>query len=313
MISPTSIGGPGTELERVKAFTTLGIQFWDYALDQPVGSGLVVTAYRPDTQYPPTRAFRTGSGAYAFQGLPGLHHLEYPQTNVAPQASPPQTLNFVVTAEDTLGRFLSTLFGIDLPLPYRGLFLSNQGGSPSDVDGRAYLFSAPTRAVTVGISAVRVSLQDRNQMQPAAYAAVRVTVDGKTWTGIADERGNALVAFPSPLVKRLSLGSPPGTGQGSPSGMTWPASVEVLYEPIRLRFPLRNTSDVKWPWNSKPSLKSILDEQHAGLIWQTEAGLPVTNWTGTLTYGQEMVLRTTLTDPAVLSPDLLITPKTSSP
>src|SRR5690242_8026491 len=134
MASPLLITGPGIELETTRVFTTLGIQFWDFALDQPVDNGLLVTAYRPDTQYRPTPAFRTASGVYAFQGLPGLHDVEYPQDNAAPPASPPKTLNFVITVEDTSGRFLRTLFGIDLPLPYRGIFLSKLSGSPPATD-----------------------------------------------------------------------------------------------------------------------------------------------------------------------------------
>ena len=222
-------------------------------------------------------------------------------------------LNFVITVSDSLGRFLPALFGVDLPLPYRGLFLSNTTGSPNDVDARAYLFSAPTRPVGVGTAAVRVSLQDVDHNQPASYAAVRVVVDGQTWTGIADDEGRALITFPSPLVRRLSLGSPPGSGQGSPSGMTWPVSVEVLYEPSQFRMLLEGTPDVKWPWDQIPSLKSILDSQHTAVIWQTEAGPPAADWTGVLTYGDELVLRTTLTNPAELSPVLLISQTATSP
>ncbi|MBZ5569154.1 MAG: hypothetical protein LAN64_15050 [Acidobacteriia bacterium] len=295
-------------------FTTLGIQFWDFALDKPIEGGLEVVARRPGTSYPPTTAFRTGSGFYGFQGLPGLHDVEYPPPGPNSAASsPPLTLNFVITANDPLGRFLPTLFGVDLPLPYRGLFLSKGTGSPADIDARAYLFSAPTRPVAVGMAAVRANLRDVAHDQPARYAAVRVTLDGQTWTGIADDEGRALVTFPSPLVRRLSLGSPPGSGQGSPSGMTWPVSVHVLYEPSRFRLLLADTPDVEWPWAEIPSLKSILDGQHPALIWQTEAGPPVAEWTGVLTYGEDLVLRTTLTNPAELSPVLLISQTATSP
>lgn len=304
--------GPGTPLEKPSVFTTLGIQFWDFALDRPVDSDLQVAAWIADSYYPSTPAFRTGSGNYAFLGLPGLHDVEYPIAG-RPAPSPPRIFSFVITVEDRLNRFLPALFGVDLPLPYRGLFLSNVTGSPADVEGRAYLFSAPTRVIPVGMSAVRVTLWDKDADEPAAFAALRLTINGLVWTGIADQQGRALIAFPSPLVQRLSLGSPPGSGQGSPAGMTWPVSVQVLYQAAHLRFLLQNTPDVPWPWSITPSLKSILDEQAPALIWQTEAGPPVPDWTGTLTYGEDLVLRTTLTNPAVLSAVLLISQSTTSP
>lgn len=304
---------PGTPLEQPSVFTTLGIQFWDFALDKPIDSNLQVTAWLADSYYPPVPAFRTGSGNYAFLGLPGMHDLEYPVAGKPPASSPPRVFNFVITVDDHLHRFLPALFGVELPLPYRGLFLSNISGSPADVEGRAYLFSAPTRPVQVGMSAVRVTVWDKEADQPAPFAALRVNINGEVWTGIADEAGRALIAFPSPLVQRLSLGSPPGTGQGSPSGMTWPVSVQVLYQAAHLRFLLQNTPDVQWPWNIRPSLKSILDAQAPALIWQTEAGPPVSAWTGTLTYGEDLVLRTTLTNPAALSAVLLISQSTTSP
>jgi hypothetical protein len=304
--------GPGTPLEKPSVFSALGIQFWDFALDKPVDSDLQVTAWVADSYYPPTPAYRTGSGNYAFLGLPGMHDVEYPVPG-KPVPSPPRTFSFVITVEDRLHWFLPTLFGVDLPLPYRGLFLSNVTGSPANVEGRAYLFSAPTRAVTVGMSAVRVTVWDKDADQPAAFAALRVNINGETWTGIADQEGRALIAFPSPLVNRLSLGSPPGSGQGSPAGMTWPVSVQVLYKAAHLRFLLQNTPDMPWPWNATPSLKSVLDAQAPALIWQTEAGPPVHDWTGTLTYGEELVLRTTLNNPAVLSAVLLISQSTTSP
>ena len=305
---------PGTPLERFTIFTALGIRFWDFALDVPVTNGLEVSARLAGTQYPPLPAVRTGSGVMAFQGLPGLRDVEYPLTSGnSPASSPPRVLSYVITVADTLRRYLPSLFSVDLPLPYRGLFLSNSIGSPDDADARAYLFSAPTRTVSVGMAAVRTTVWDADADRPAAHAALRVTIDGRVYTGIADEEGRALVAFPSPLVRRLTMGSPPGSGQGSPSGMTWPVTVQALYQPGQLRFPLQATPDAAWPWNITPSLKSILDAQQPALIWQTQAGPPVPQWTGNLTYSVELLLRTVLTNPSALSAVLLISQKTTSP
>ena len=313
--------GPGRELETSVVFTPLGIQFWDFALDKPVSDGLQVAAQLKDADYAPVPARRTASGNYAFHGLPGLHAVDYPAASSAtnpltsppssPPTSPPSTYTFDITILDTLNRFLPTVFSVDLPLGYPGLFLSNVVVSPPGTGAQAYLFSAPDRTVTTGMAAVRADVKDSSTGNPAAFAALQVTIAGQTWTGIADERGRAAVMFPYPLVQQLSMGSPPGTGQGPITNVSWPIQVGALYQPSKLRYPLSTSRDVVWPWNNTPSLKSILDEQQPALIWQQELGPPAPQWLGTLTYGQELVLRTSLTNPSQTSPNLLIFPATS--
>ncbi len=307
------VTGPGLQLEAPRVFTPLGIQFWDLALDTPVTDGLSVAAQLKDSRHRPVPGFRTVSGVYAFQGLPGLHDVEYPAAETTASSSPPKTLSFVITIADRLGRFLPMLFAIDLPLPYRGLFLSNETGSPAGLESRAYLFSAPTRPAGPGMALVRADLWDVDTRKPASFAALRVRVDGRVWTGITDDQGRALIMFPQPLVQPLGLGSPPGSGQGSVSSMTWPVKVEVQYGPEQLRFPLATTPDVPWPWNRTPSLKSILDEQPPGLIWVNDAGPPVAEWTGNLAYGEELVLRTAVLNAPTPSPYFWISRSTSSP
>ncbi len=302
--------GPGIPLERPLAYTVLGIQFWDQISDQPVTDGLAVTARLAGTNCPLVPAFRTASGAYAFQGLPCLHDIEYPPGGVQTMASPQSTFTYVITVSDSLDRFLPTLFAVDLPLSYPGLFLSNDAGSPSG-GARAYLFTSPTRVAVTGTCVIRVDLWDHDRDEAAAFAALRVSIGGQEWTGIADDQGRAQVQFPSPLLQSLSLGSPPGSGQGPASSVSWPVQVTVLYEPAQLRFLLQGVPDVVWPWNSTPSLKSILDGQQPALIWQQQAGPPVPQWTGSLTYGSPLVLRTVPTDPAQISSVLMISQNTS--
>jgi len=301
-------------METVSVFTVLGIQFWDPSLDQPVTDGLAVTAQLKGSSYPVVAAFRTGSGAYAFQGLPGLHDMEYPASDSV-EASPPKSLGFVITVSDLLGRFLPAVFTVDLPLSYRGLFLSNLAGSPAVENARAYLFSAPTRGTAPGTSVVRADIWDRDNDQPAAFAAVQLSIQsqqgGEIWTGIADDQGRVQLQFPSPLLQSLSLGSPPGSNQGAPSSVTWPISVKVLYEPSHLRFPLAGLPDEPWPWDITPSLKSILDAQSPASIWQNTSGPPVEEWTGQITYGTPLVLRTGSNDPTAVSSFLMVSQITS--
>jgi len=314
MTNATNTTGPGLQMERASVFTTLGIRFWDFALDNPIDDGLLVTARLRDTSHAPVLAKRTLSGVYAFQNLPCLHPAEYPAIDEIPQgAASLQPLNFVITVQDQLHRFLPTVFGVDLPLPYRGLFLSSETtGSPGS-GARAYLFSAPTRPLTPGLAAVRTDLWDVEADRPASYASLRVRIDGKTWTGFADEKGRALVAFPYPLAKRLSMGSPPGLGQGSATSTSWPLALQVFYEPAQLRFPLANTQDVEWPWNVVPGLRSVVEGQAAASLHLTESGPPVAEWTGDLTCTQDLVISTTFTSTSELSGYLLISSRISSP
>lgn len=302
--------GPGIRLEQPNVFTVLGIQFWDQISDQPITDSLSVTAQLHGTDYPQIPAFRTASGAYAFQGLPCLHGIEYPSSGVQGPSSPQNTFTFVITVSDSLQRFLPTLFAVDLPLSYPGLFLSKDAGSPS-VGARAYLFTAPTRPAATGTSVIRADLWDRDQNQAAAFAALQVSVGGQEWTGIADDQGRVQVQFPSPPLQSLSLGSPPGSGQGPTSSVSWPIQVSVLYEPAQLRFLLQNVPNAAWPWNSTPSLKSILDAQQPALIWQQQAGPAVPYWAGTLHYGAPLIVRTALTDPTQISSVLMISQNTS--
>lgn len=117
-------------LEEVRIVTVLGIRFWDAARDSQVSDGLVVSARAEGTTAPRVTAFRTLSGVYAFQGLPGLHDLEYPPPGATPAASPPLTARLIVEVEDTEDRFVPVAFAVEVPLPYRGVLTTAVGGSP---------------------------------------------------------------------------------------------------------------------------------------------------------------------------------------
>jgi hypothetical protein len=274
-------------------FTPLGIQFWDAASDTPVSDGLTVTAQRTKGDYFSVPAKRTPSGIYAFQGLPHLRAVEDPSQHGS-ASSPPQAFEYVVAIEDHLGRFLPMVFGVTLPLGYRGLFLSVPLSSLPGGAGRAYLFSAPTRPVPPGMAAIRADLWDHEAAAPAAHAAVQVELAGMQWTAVASERGAFLLVVPYPTVARLQLGSPPGSGQPGFGAQTWPVTISVQCQPAKLRYPLTEKRDITWPWMDTPSLKSILYEQGPALIWFSESQPPVAAWTTNLTFGQELVLRTQL-------------------
>lgn len=279
------------ELERDRTFTPLGIRFWDAALDLPVADTLAVYAWPAGTGHTPVRAVRSPGGVYAFHALPGQRAAEKP----ADDEEHPETLGtpreYAIAVDDATGRYQPAAFSVTLPLGYRGEFLSaSDTASPPRPGGRAYLFSAPTRQVPPGLAAIRADLVDADTQEPAAWAVLTTTVGGVTRTAVADERGRALVLVPFPTPERLRQGSPPAGAVTA----TWPVSLAVRWEPAALRFPFPAREGIHPAWAARPSLKSILDEQRAALVWTDEGQAPAAEWTDTLVHGQELVLRTTL-------------------
>lgn len=281
------------ELERDRTFTPLGIRFWDAALELPITHPLVVHAWPAGTEHGPVRAVRSPSGVYAFHALPGQRTAYKPAPD---EEHPEQTgtpREYAIAVDDASGRYQPAAFSVTLPLGYRGEFLSapDADGVPRPA-GRAYLFSAPSRQVPPGLAAIRADFAEAETGAPAAWAVLTATVGGVTRTAIADERGRALVLVPFPTPERLRQGSPPA----DPLTATWPVSLAVRWEPSMLRFPFPAREGMNPAWAARPSLKSILDEQRAALVWTDEDQMPAADWTETLVHGQELVLRTTLAD-----------------
>jgi hypothetical protein len=289
--------GPGTPLEVSQTFTPLGIRFWDLTQNLPINDGLAVYLRLENSNAPAVPAVLTRSGVYAFFGLPGLYAVEHP--NPAGYG-PPQTFRYVVTVQDLLGRYLPAV--LVYALDQTGTVVVN--GSPDPTPGArlAHLFSAVSRPVPPGVGAVRVDLLDQSTNQPAAWAALRVQINGETetWTGIADEAGRALVLVPYPVMQVLQLGSPPGTGQGNIAAQSWPLTVEVQYGPDQLSYPAADFTDVEWPWTDTPSLRDILWKQPAATIW-TDPATPAGQLTATLNFSDDLVLRSLSGSPP--SPD----------
>ena len=281
----------GVPRDQLRIVTPLGIRFRDVAIDEPITHGLVVMSKAKPFEGGPTQVRPNLSGVLGFHSLPLLHDVEYPSPFAGPLPSPPSSFPFVVMASDRLGRFLPVVFGIDLPL--------NALPSPPvlDIDPDpaplldAYLFTAPTRPVTCGFAAIRADLWDRETRAGAAHALVRVTVGDREMRGVADERGRLLILLPYPLLERLRLGSPPGTGQHPPYEHSWPVSLAAFYRPDLAR-PFGDEEVLPTPWTRLPGLKGILESQDPAWIWPAPAGPPVMTWTGTLTYDHELVVRT---------------------
>lgn len=274
-----------TRLEVRTVFTPLGIRFWDPVFDRPVTDNLQVTAQPAVTRRPVVQAFRTRSGVYAFQNLPGLKAVEYPPTPDQIIASPPPAEAYVITVTDHRRRFLPVAFEETLPLPYQGIFPGAAPGSlPDDSPPGFYLFSAPTRPVASGIAVVRAHLVDRVTGAPAAHALLTVQHgDNEPWYGLADAAGQAAVQFPYPIFTVVLSTSPPGGPP--PDQQAWPLTVRIYYAPDSLG---------RFEAVPPPDFRTIA-MQSPGLIHPTDnpAGSPLESLPVELAFGQELVLRTT--------------------
>ena len=269
-----------TVIERQTIFTPLGIRFWDPATNSQVGHGLRVRAWPDGATGPVREAFRTASGIYAFQGLPGLRTVEYPANNGG-SASPPVGQRFVVSVEDQQRRFLPVVMRVDAP--YTGIYPTALAVSPP---GEAlpgfYLFSAPWRAASA-LAVVRADLVRESSGEPAAFAVLEL--DGQesgVWHGIADERGSVAVFFPIPPFQATLGSSPPGP-QAPPQEQQWQVTARVLYEPAHLETPAG--ADV-------PDLRTILT-QAGGVVWAAAGGASAAELNATLSFGQDLTLQTT--------------------
>jgi hypothetical protein len=250
--------------------------------DRQVRDGLSVTARPELAPGPQVSAFRSGSGIYAFHRLPGMREWEQGTRDLL--ASPPETRRFWITVRDRRRRFLPLLFGVTLPLPRRGVYPAALGDAPDLEDALPgfYLVSAPTRPVAPGLTAVRARLVDHAGGRPAAFAVLRVGVAGENWGGIADARGDVAVLFPYPTVDVSLHTSPPGMILTPLHQQQWDLSVAVDYQPSALVYP--DGSDL-------PELRSILQQSPANL-WPAAGGPAVADWTDSLSFGRELVLRT---------------------
>jgi len=291
-------------LEEIDVFTPLGIRFWDPVLDRAIVDGLTVQTWPARGTRRVTPAARTRSNVYTFRWLPGMRPVEHDYPDPAFfDASVPQRRAFVVGVDDAPGRFLPVAFEVDLPLPYRGIFLAGaENGSPPAAPPGVHLFSAPTRRMGERLTAVRATLVDAETGQPAAWALARVDAPhGRAFRGMADASGRLAVAFPYPSLEEGFAGSPASFGEGTPLGERgWDISLSICYEPGRLT-PL--------PGTSIPEYRSILD-QRRGSLWSLPASpsdAPLDALPLRLPFGQELVVRTAglpvqLVSPAPASP-----------
>lgn len=286
--------------ERVTRVSPFGIRFWDEVTRKTIGDGLNVTAYplaRPSRRL---AAFTCPSGAYAFRNLPGLHDFEIGEGGQEFWEEIPSR-SFVIEVEDTQRRFLP--FSLNVSLPVRDAFVwEDPVTSPLESPLGVPLFSAPSRPAPPSMAVLRASLKDPSLNEgeggPAAWAIVEAAVNGQVSArGIADASGQLLMIFPYPAPP-IDVSDSPPSGSASIRDQVWTIELEARYER-------------QYPPASFPGLDAILTQAPAVLWRDTDYSdvLPVQR----LTFGQELIVRSTDSSTGTPLSELLVTPVDSPP
>jgi hypothetical protein len=263
-------------LDQVLRYAALGLRFLDQTFDEPVADGLLVTARPLRGRGAPIPAALNGEGIHVFARLPGV-----PDDLAAGAGAP--SVDYIIEVWDRLGRFLPIATTVTLPA--------------ADNLKTFYLFSAPTRAVTTAIGAIRGLLRDTASGQPAAYAVLEAEESGKKWYGIADGQGSVLVTFPYPNFQKSATNPP--SSQKLLINQAWTYTVRARYRP---------GAQAPLPGAAVPDLKTILGQ--AACTITTSSGPPavvVSQFTVAIRFGQTSVVRTGA------QPFLLLTPGSSPP
>ena len=294
-----------TRLETTLLRAPLGLRFVDLARNLAVTDELSVVAWAlggtgPVYQADVHAAARSPlSGAYGFRSLPGLRAYETgerPATDwCAPGGSPPgspptgiwpgsgldvfdpfgASANFAVMLEDRSGRFLPEL--LLLCLPQERLL-------------EVPLFSGPARPTPSGQAVLRGQVWDRLAAAPAAWALVTAQTPppngnpAPVYTGLADEQGRFSLFMPYASPLPPPTGSPPH-GVLDIDALTWPLTIEVLYEPA-IQQHVQGPDGAQPP----PDLRSIIYQRPADVYDRT--GVFASTLTRALRFGQELIVAT---------------------
>lgn len=273
-------------LESVSRKTLLGIRFWDPALDMQIRDGLRVTLFAVDNDRKVSQAFRTRSGVYAFNNIPGMLELETISNDVEVN-SPQETKSYVLQVEDLKRQFSKATLLIDLPLDYNGIFLiDDNAASPNTAPKGFNLYSSINRNAASQFTFVRGELINRTTQEPASYALIQVQTDDEfSWFGISNEEGKFSVMMPYPFLS-VSFGSSPPSSDGVRLfERTWDIELSVMYDPA---------SREEIEGSDQPDYSSILSQNQAFVYTEspeTDVG-EVTALQTELIYGRDLIVKT---------------------
>lgn len=286
------------EIEKVIQRSPLGLRFLDLVQGVTISDGLLVTA-RTNGMSDPRQSPVVSplSGIYSFHSLPGLRRFEigelpasywcdppavtgklapYQLTdlstrhNLVSADESPTAANFIIFVEDRFNRFLPQVMLMCLP---RERLVE------------VPLFSSTARPAPVGLGVVRGELATHDGVTytgSAGWAMVTITVEDRTYTGIADARGmfNIFVPYASALPA-LSGGATFPHGDKLVDQLTWPVTLRIFYQPSRLRF---------LPGLVPPDTLSILEQGKAKI--SEEVGNPLTEMASMIRFGGDLIVKT---------------------
>lgn len=272
--------------EKFSQFSPLGIRFWDPVEDRQIVDGLQITARAAVGISRKFHSLKTHSGVYTFSSLPGLYDVETGVLSPEEAIAADDQRQFIIEISDRLNRYLDVAFTIALPLPYRGLFLSDGTGSPVENSPKGfYLYSSANRRLAGHYARVRGQLRNQLTGQPATHALVRViTESGESWFGLADAEGQFIVAMPFPDLS-AGFGGSPATAQVPLHEQSWNIDLEVAYSPTTLEL---------LPGTDIPNYTSILNQTTANIFPSDpeESASTVTQLSLLLEFNQPTVTRT---------------------
>ncbi len=281
--------------EKITRVAPFGVRFYDPVGKQLV-TGLTVTARAAANPARVLDLFPNPSGVYVLQNAPGLRDFENGAGDADFWARLPAPRQYTIEVSDPRGEFLPFTFAAALPV--KGLYVWDCEPSPpesSDVP----LFSTPRRPIPAGYTAIRADLCDPIANQPAAWALLEVTYEGRVLgRGIADARGCLCLPLAYPPPVDFEPLSPMVTGAPL-TEQSWRVGFQVWYAALA----------------GQPDLCAILDQRRAPAahIWETWDSPPGAAWLteAEIVYGRELVLRTSEAGSPL--PNLYIAPAGSPP
>jgi hypothetical protein len=265
------VTGPASarELERVGYRAPLGLRCLDAVSGQPVGDGLLATAWRPADpgEYRTARRSPVSSllGFGSLPGLPGPDRVRAAAGQPVTWPPLPAPTPYLVRVVDQYRRYLPVLLAV---------------GAPAATVVDVPLDSAPTRPYPSGWATVRGATQHATTGAALPWCVVDIDTGADVYHPVSDGRGQFLLYLPYPEALPPLAGSPPlGPGLGA---VTWPLTVRVRSQPAALVTP--PGADPADP----PERGSIQGQAAAQL---DDGGGAQPSVTRTLIFGMPLVLR----------------------
>ena len=276
-------------LERISRPAPFGIVFWDVATGGPVTDGLSVSvapANRPDSA---RQLFTNRHSVWVASSLPGIS-----ASSLLAEDWDPLVRTYRIKVADAFGRFLP--LQLDAELPSRGLYhwpgwaslpktpIAPLGKSETPVrhsPDRIPLFSALGRPAPVGRAEVRCQLIDSESGAKASWALVTAkhgtVVRG---IGLADKEGRAVLYFGYPERPTPTLATAAAIGD-----YQWDLKLQAYYAG-----PEEHVPDI-------PDLATVMAQLDKPRDLLASTVVPIEQLPNqTLTYGRELVVRTSKTE-----------------